>query len=177
MASRGLRSSFVIFFAFAHFSGGFSIPSFGQELGEKTTLRSHREIHGDRPYRRDDLKWNWNQRGRTVPGGESAAGLRSRAYRQKMALRAQRLTHPPNQNQASTVWVPVGPAPLASDARGNGMQDYNWVSGRATSVLIDPADSTGNTVLLGGVYGGLWKSTNAGSLNSNPGLVTWRSLI
>ncbi len=57
------------------------------------------------------------------------------------------------------------------------MQDYNWVSGRATSVLIDPADSTGNTVLLGGAYGGLWKSTNAGSLNSNPASVTWQALI
>ena len=57
------------------------------------------------------------------------------------------------------------------------MQDYNWVSGRATSVLIDPADSTGNTVLLGGAYGGLWKSTNAGSMNSNPASVTWQALI
>jgi len=66
---------------------------------------------------------------------------------------------------------------LASDATGDGMQDYNWVSGRATSVLIDPADVTGNTVLLGGAYGGLWKSTNAGGLNSNPALVTWRALI
>ena len=77
----------------------------------------------------------------------------------------------------STVWVPIGPAPLASDATGDGMQDYNWVSGRATSVLIDPADTTGNTVLLGGAYGGLWKSTNAGNLNSNPASVTWRALI
>ncbi len=57
------------------------------------------------------------------------------------------------------------------------MQDYNWVSGRATSVVIDPADCTGNTVLLGGAYGGLWKSTNAGSQNSNPALVTWQALI
>jgi photosystem II stability/assembly factor-like uncharacterized protein len=75
------------------------------------------------------------------------------------------------------VWVPVGPAPLASDATGDGAQDYNWVSGRATSVLIDPADTTGNTVLLGGAYGGLWKSTDAGSLNSNPASVTWQALI
>ncbi len=75
------------------------------------------------------------------------------------------------------MWVPLGPAPLASDATGDGAQDYNWVSGRATSVLIDPADSTGNTVLLGGAYGGLWKSTNAGSLNSNPASVTWQALI
>ena len=57
------------------------------------------------------------------------------------------------------------------------MQDYNWVSGRATSVLIDPADASGNTVLLGGAYGGLWKSTNAGSLSSSPTSVTWQALI
>ncbi len=77
--------------------------------------------------------------------------------------------------------MPLGPAPLASDATGDGAQDYNWVSGRATSVVIDPADSSGNTVLLGGAYGGLWKSTNAGSLNPdpNPGAasVVWQSLI
>jgi hypothetical protein len=75
------------------------------------------------------------------------------------------------------VWSPLGPAPLASDATADGAQDYNWVSGRATSVLIDPADTTGNTVLLGGAYGGLWKSTNAGSQNSNPALITWQALI
>src|SRR5208283_2720527 len=61
---------------------------------------------------------------------------------------------------------------------GDGMQDYNWVSGRATSVVIDPADASANTVLLGGAYGGLWKSTNAGSLNSStPGSVAWQSLM
>src|ERR1700674_960818 len=49
--------------------------------------------------------------------------------------------------------------------------------GRAISILIDPADTTGNTVLLGGAYGALCKSTNAGSQNSNPALVTWQALI
>ncbi len=57
------------------------------------------------------------------------------------------------------------------------MQDYNWVSGRATSVLIDPADTSGNTVVLGGAYGGRWKSTNAGSLSSSPASVSWQALI
>ena len=167
MASRGLRSSyFAIFVAFALFSGGFSLRAFGQEVDRKTTA-SHQENTADHPYRRDDLNSNWNRRGRTVPGGESAAALRSRAYRQKMALRAWRAaspplsssTYPPKQSLAgapavSTVWVSVGPAPLASDATGDGMQDYNWVSGRATSVVIDPADPTANTVLEGGAYGG-----------------------
>ena len=199
MASRGLRSSLpVVFFAFVFFSSGFYVGAFGQEPGGKATNSSHQENDGNRPYRRDNLNWNWNQRGRTVPGGESAAELRFRAYRQKMAMRAQRMAapppalssaHPPKQSlggasaslSGSTVWVPLGPAPLASDATGNGMQNYNWISGRATSVLIDPADSTGNTVLLGGAYGGLWKSTNAGSRspdpNPGPAGVVWQPLI
>ena len=228
MASRGLRFPrfifFVIFFvAFGFllnrvFGGGFLGSAFGQETGERTTSsslsaksgeksgqKSGEERGGARPYLRDHLHWNWNQRGRTVPRGESAAGLRFRAYRQKMAMRASRATvaaansapspmsspHPliaknamsgaPAALSASTAWVPLGPAPLASDATGDGGQDYNWVSGRATSVLIDPADTSGNTVLLGGAYGGLWKSINAGSLspNPNPGpaSVVWQPLI
>src|SRR6202521_638873 len=202
MACGGLRSSLFIFFVIV---GGASVflfswfpgRAFGQESDNKTTHSSPRERDRNRPYLRDRLEWNWNERGRSVPRGESAAGLRFRAYRQKMAMRAERAAHPPKQSldgapafpaasssthppafpSGSTVWAPVGPAPLASDATGDGAQDYNWVSGRATSVLIDPADTTGNTVLLGGAYGGLWKSTNAGSQNSNPALVTWQALI
>src|SRR5216683_6303552 len=124
----------------------------------------------------------WNRRGREAPKGESAAALRLRAHQQKLAMRARRAAaeaaKPAGTAPAApTTWVNLGPSPLASDATGNGFQDYNWVSGRATSVLIDPSDATGNTVLLGGAYGGLWKSTNAGSLNSNPALVTWQALI
>jgi hypothetical protein len=204
MACRGLRASLFIFFvifggASVFLFSSFSGRAFGQESDSKTTHSSPRERDGERPYLRDRLDWNWNERGRTVPRGESAAGRRFRAYQQKMAMRAQRAaanakstsplalsaTYPPKRSLGgapafplgSTVWAPVGPAPLASDATGDGAQDYNWVSGRATSVLIDPADTTGNTVLLGGAYGGLWKSTNAGSLNSNPALVTWQALI
>ncbi len=57
------------------------------------------------------------------------------------------------------------------------MQDYNWVSGRATAVAIDPADTSGNTVFLGGAGGGLWKATNAGSQSPNPASVVWQPLI
>ncbi len=195
MTSRGLRSFFFLFLFCVIFFTFFSGLAFSQESDRKTVgspSRARAERGGDRPYLRDDLSWNWNQRGRSVPPGESAAGLRFRAYRQKMAFRAQRameaastdpliakdaMSGAPASTSGSTVWVPLGPAPLASDATGDGAQDYNWVSGRATSVLIDPADGTGNTVLLGGAYGGLWKSTNAGSLNSNPALVTWQALI
>ncbi len=38
---------------------------------------------------------------------------------------------------------------------------YGKVTGRVTSVAIDPSDSTGNTVYLGTTGGGVWKSTDA----------------
>ena len=143
-----------------------------------TSTSTRKDGRGDRIYRRDPSPWNWNRRGRTVPRGESAAGLRFRAYQQKMAMRAAHTpsessfsTDPPKQSldgapanstpppmsssphpliakgamsgapasaAVSTAWTSLGPAPLASDATGDGGQDYNWVSGRATSVLIDP---------------------------------------
>src|ERR1700688_587233 len=164
-------------------AGGFFVSAFPQDAGQKAAIPSQPQRGGEnRPYRRDDLDSNWNQRGRSVPRGKPAAALRLRAYRQKMAMQEERAFAMPsgdatNSSSSSAIWAPLGPAPLASDATGNGMQDYNWVSGRASSVLIDPADTTGNTILLGGAYGGLWKSTNAGSLSSNPASVTWQALI
>ena len=38
---------------------------------------------------------------------------------------------------------------------------YKNVTGRVTSIAIDSADPTGNTVYLGTTGGGVWKSTNA----------------
>src|SRR5271165_6686493 len=148
MSSRGVRSSlfdffvaFVLLFGLI-FSGVSSTCAFGQEPERKTTYSSFQKS-GARPYLRDRLHWNWNQRGRSVPPGESAAGLRSRAYRQKLAMRAARETATPPPKQSldgapttplpeqslggtpalATGWTPLGPAPLASDATGDGGQD------------------------------------------------------
>jgi len=117
----------------------------------------------------------WFLRGRNVA---AAAAQRYRAYQQKMALRraAPQVAVSPRDVVAGG-WQPVGPAPLASDASGSGQQDYGWVSGRATAVAIDPADASGNTVFVGGAYGGLWKSQNAGSYSSDPTRVIWQPLI
>src|SRR5579871_2830556 len=68
---------------------------------------------------------------------------------------------------STAAWTPLGPVPLASDATGNGTQDYHQVSGRATAVAIDPADPSGNTVYIGGAQSGVWKSTNAANGNAN----------
>src|SRR5271163_1610770 len=113
----------------------------------------------------------WFLRGRVIPG-ESSAELRYRAYQAKMQARAARLArtqavHADSQPASSGAWTPLGPVPLASDATGDGFQNYNQVSGRATAVAIDPADATGNTVFIGGAQGGVWKSTNAATSTAN----------
>ncbi len=139
-----------------------------------------REEDTDRPIQREQ----WFARGRTIPG-QAAASLRYRAHLQKMQMRAAQQALFRARNAAGSnplagpggLWVPLGPAPLASDASGSGTQDYNWVSGRATSVAIDPADATGNTVYVGGAYGGVWKSTNAGPLSVSPSNVTWTPVL
>jgi hypothetical protein len=108
----------------------------------------------------------WFYRGRIV-AGKLSAELRRRAYHAKMQMRAQRASRAANIAAAaaasSTGWTPLGPVPLASDASGTGVQDYHQVAGRATTVVIDPADPTGNTVYVGGAQAGVWKSTNAAS--------------
>jgi hypothetical protein len=55
---------------------------------------------------------------------------------------------------AAQSWMPIGPSQIVT-------QSYGAVSGRVTSISVDPADSTGNTVWLGTAGGGVWRSVNA----------------
>ena len=50
--------------------------------------------------------------------------------------------------------MPVGPAQTLTPA-------YGAITGRVTSVALDPSDASGNTVYVGTTGGGVWKSTNA----------------
>jgi hypothetical protein len=126
----------------------------------------------------EEQRAEWFLRGRVVPG-KSSAELRYRAYQAKMKTRAARTlrtraAQPASQTPTSPGWMPLGPVPLASDATGDGFQNYNQVSGRATAVAIDPADPTGNTVYIGGAQGGVWKSTNAATSVADN--VTWTAV-
>lgn len=114
----------------------------------------------------------WYAVGRTRQG---TADLRRQAIRQKLRLRGTSRA-PTTFVTFGPGWNSLGPLPLPSDASGVGVQDYGWVSGRATAVAIDPNDPSGNTVFVGGAYGGVWKSTNAGALSTNPASVTWTPL-
>ena len=66
----------------------------------------------------------------------------------------------PRLNPLSAPWKAVGPMQIAS-------QRYGDVTGRVTSVAMDPNDATGNIVYLGTTGGGVWKSTNAAGTASS----------
>src|SRR5258708_37980932 len=113
----------------------------------------------------------WQLTGRSA-SGDKAEALRNRAIQQKLRMRAASVANAASAT-GSGAWSSLGPSPLPSDASGIGLQDYGWVSGRATAVAIDPNDPSGNTVYAGGAYGGVWKSSDGGTLSPNPVSVNW----
>ena len=88
--------------------------------------------------------------GRTLAGNVSAAQAMDTARKQHVAM----LKAAPRDSTLSATWQPLGPAQVAS-------LTYGSVTGRVTTIAIDPVDATGNTVYLGTTGGGVWKSTNA----------------
>jgi hypothetical protein len=164
---RALRASLLLVLLF-------SLLSIAQAQGANKTARETSVGVADHVKERSE----WFLRGRVIPG-KSSAELRYRAYQAKMQARGARLAHaalarPNSQPSPAGAWTPLGPVPLASDATGDGFQDYHQVSGRATAVAIDPADPTGNTLYIGGAQGGVWKSANAAASTANN--VTWTAL-
>ncbi len=137
--------------------GQLAVPQTALQRQQRTTAREH-----------------WQMSGRRIPGANSAT-LRHRAIQQKIQMRTARAMTS-SSAVVSGAWTSIGPLPLPSDASGIGLQDYNWVSGRATTVAIDPNDASGNTVYAGGAYAGVWKSSNAGTLSPNSASVNWTSL-
>jgi hypothetical protein len=136
--------------------------------------RESGEPDQDHPTRRQA----WFMAGRTAPPGQNAAALRYRALQQRQAMRANaaKLSSirpvpfgPPTPTPA---WTNMGPGNLTSDPTIPPTQSYGAVTGRATSVAIDQNDTSGNTVYVGGAFGGLWKSTTAVT-----GPVTWKAVV
>jgi len=151
----------------------FAVISIAQAQGAKQTVPESPIPDSDADHVKERSEWFF--RGRLVRGKLSAE-LRHRAYQAKLQLRAQHaaaLAAYANGHVSLSFgsWIPLGPMPLASDATGNGTQDYHQVSGRATAVAIDPADPSGNTVYIGGAQSGVWKSMNA--VNNTANSVTW----
>jgi len=103
--------------------------------------------------------------GRTLAGNIAAGQAMDTARQQHAAMLMDRAARPRLTN-LDTPWQPMGPSQVGSIAYGN-------VTGRITSIAIDPADPTGNTVYLGTTGGGVWKSSNAAG---PPASVTFSAL-
>lgn len=132
---------------------------------------------GDHPQEREQ----WFLHGRSV-GGRPATELLRKAQQQRDGLRLQNLLRRQVRTAATAgaltptpVWTEVGPAPLNSVLNQGDPQDYGPVTGRATAVVVDQNDPTGNTVYLGGAYGGVWKSTTAATADTTK--VFWTPII
>ena len=70
---------------------------------------------------------------------------------------------------ANSTWTAVGPAGITTTATGKGT-----LAGAVSSMVVDPSDTTGNTVYVGTASGGIWKTTNF--LTANPGGPTYLPL-
>jgi hypothetical protein len=147
--------------------------------GAKIHVDDEEEMEqGDAPAARE----NWFRHGRQSPDGFTAAEHLQRAFQQKLDRRSARTSRLQSRvkssastfaGDGSTIWVPMGPAPILPDQFTS--QDYGPITGRATSVAVDPSDPSGNTVLLGGAFGGAWLSHNAAS--SDPHSVQWQPVL
>jgi hypothetical protein len=68
------------------------------------------------------------------------------------------LTPRPEATGALAAWQPLGPTGVLSS-------NYGLVTGRISSLALDPADATGNRLYVGTTGGGVWLSQNAGTAN------------
>src|SRR6267378_67577 len=60
------------------------------------------------------------------------------------------------QGAITSAWSSIGPTPTTGGF-------FSPVTGRVMTIAVDPSDTTGSTVLLGGAMGGIWRSTDAGA--------------
>ena len=132
--------------------------------------RQEKEGSADRVRERQE----WQRRGRTALG-ENSADLLHRAFQQKMKLRDARIAKESkavaaksSTNSAAAAslapstasafanlsWSNLGPAPIISDPT-HVTQDYGNITGRVTAIAVDQRESTGNTVYVGGAFGGV----------------------
>jgi len=113
----------------------------------------------------------WFYKQRSSVNGRIPAGARFKAFQhmQRMMVAEGKLALRPDGSYSevapqswfspfgavTSAWASVGPTPTTGGF-------FSPVTGRVTTIAVDPSDSTGNTVLIGGAMGGIWRSTDAG---------------
>jgi photosystem II stability/assembly factor-like uncharacterized protein len=136
------------------------------------------ENDGDQQFDKDEdgpdqirKRDEWFYRQRSSVNGHIPAGARLKAFQQmqRMMEAEGKLARRPDgsysavapeaavtpQGALTPAWMPIGPTPTTGGT-------FSPVTGRITTIAADPSDTTGNTVLIGGAQGGIWRSTDAG---------------
>lgn len=84
--------------------------------------------------------------------GRSAAEMLAEARTEHHALAAAQGSS--GNTNLTAPWQPVGPAQVTTTT-------YGALTGRVSSLAVDPSDPSGNTVYVGTTGGGVWRSANA----------------
>lgn len=90
--------------------------------------------------------------------GQNPAEMLAHARIQDGRLRAEAASS--GNAGFTSPWTSVGPLPIQTSL-------FGLISGRITSIALDPSDTSGNTVYVGTTGGGVWKSTNAAGPSSS----------
>ncbi len=82
---------------------------------------------------------------------------------QDLLVRRQKIANSPNSpdNISALAWSERGPnSDVVGPSNGNTRAGSGVTSGRMRAVWVDLADATNHTVWIGGIDGGIWKTTN-----------------
>ena len=144
-----------------------ALPEETADMGEQPSVEGKGE-DGDRDspelIRKRD-QWFYKQR--SSANGHIPAGARFKAFQhmqRMMEAEGKLLRRPDGSYAAATtvqaastpVWTSIGPTPTTGGV-------FSPVAGRVTTIAVDPSDASGNTVLIGGAQGGIWRTTDAGA--------------
>src|SRR5216683_4740348 len=139
------------------------------EAGEQATAGESWDDEGTDQIRKRE-EWFYKQR--SSANGHIPGGARNKAFQhmQRMMEAEGKLVRRADgtyavasgqaaftpQGAVTSAWTSIGPTPTTGGF-------FSPVTGRVTTIAVDPSDPTGNTVLIGGAMGGMWRSTDAGA--------------
>src|SRR5215469_9053722 len=149
-----------------------ALPTKSQPPAAQKANAEEQSFSGTPGEREDDAEqilkreeWFYKQRSST--NGHIPAGARLKAFqhKQRMMVAEGKLVLRPDGTYAAVTpqvgpavggnWSTLGPAPTSGGF-------FSPVSGRIDAIAVDPSDPTGNTVLIGGAQGGIWRSVDGG---------------
>jgi uncharacterized cupin superfamily protein len=107
---------------------------------------------------RQRQEWFYHQR--AYPNKHTPPGARLHALGQMQIMHQQELSAGLAAAPASS-WKLIGPQPTHYPMDWG--INFSPTSGRISALAIDPSDTKGNTLYLGGAEGGVWKTTSGGA--------------